>query len=319
MFAVRDEMPVIRSSVTAAIPPFVRTSRSVTTDPADRDPMGHEPLRLITPDPPSRRARSTGPISKSAVVPGGPLGPRGPTAPVGPSGPGSPVDPDGPAGPGGPIGPRAAPLCTATVAAPRPPAAPASRAPKARPTTMRVSITRLSRDRRSPAGKSTDPPIPDLGGRRPCAPLSARLRAASRALRVIRDGLRPPLTRPLRPAPMLRHRSGGDPCPEVGDISPVTYSSDMQPTEHDERNDVGWCHQCGTMQLQTEMPRRSLPWTDGAEPVCVECGDEPWGTGVGIKGNHVHSCTWTTMARSRTVDWAPSWPCTCGGRPAEED
>lgn len=92
----------------------------------------------------------------------------------------------------------------------------------------------------------------------------------------------------------------------------------MTEIERDERQDVGWCHHCGTMQLKEDMPTKELPWTDRPEPVCFECGDEPWGLGVWRKGTHSPACVWTAAARSRVVEWTPAWACSCGGLPADE-
>lgn len=78
--------------------------------------------------------------------------------------------------------------------------------------------------------------------------------------------------------------------------------------------EVGWCHQCGTVQLKTEMPAESLPWTDGPEPCCVECRDEPWGLGVWDKGRHLPGCPWHTAGAAREVDWTPAFDCTCAAQ-----
>jgi len=83
---------------------------------------------------------------------------------------------------------------------------------------------------------------------------------------------------------------------------------------------VGWCHQCGTIQLKREMPMESLPWTDGPEPVCVICLDEPWGLGVWPKGDHSSTCPTIQVAKARTEDWSPILAeCDCGGNAGEPD
>jgi hypothetical protein len=51
-----------------------------------------------------------------------------------------------------------------------------------------------------------------------------------------------------------------------------------------ERESVGWCHSCGTMQLKSEMPTDFVEWKNDVVPVCLDCGTEPWSTGVWDKG-----------------------------------
>lgn len=81
----------------------------------------------------------------------------------------------------------------------------------------------------------------------------------------------------------------------------------------DARLAVGWCHQCGTIQLKDEMPTEWLEWTESVEPVCVNDPGEPWGVGVWPKGEHLPGCPTVAVARAREVDWMPSFSeCTCG-------
>ena len=77
---------------------------------------------------------------------------------------------------------------------------------------------------------------------------------------------------------------------------------------------VGWCHQCGTLQLREEMPTEWLPWSQAIEPVCVNDPGEPWGLGVWDEGEHAADCPVVADARNRVVDWSPTLAnCTCGG------
>lgn len=77
---------------------------------------------------------------------------------------------------------------------------------------------------------------------------------------------------------------------------------------------IGWCHQCGTLQLREEMPTEWLEWTEAVETVCVNDPGEPWGVGVWDKGEHAPACPSVARARAREVDWSPVLDeCTCGG------
>src|SRR5665647_1516017 len=76
---------------------------------------------------------------------------------------------------------------------------------------------------------------------------------------------------------------------------------------------VGWCHQCGTLQLKDDMPTEWIKWAEAVEPVCVNDPDEPWGLGVWDKGQHLAQCPIVEFARARSVDWQPTLSeCTCG-------
>ncbi len=86
-------------------------------------------------------------------------------------------------------------------------------------------------------------------------------------------------------------------------------------TDTTPRLHVGWCHQCGTLQLREEMPTEWLEWTEAVETVCVNDPGEPWGVGVWDKGEHDAACPSVARARAREVDWSPVLDeCTCGGQ-----
>lgn len=80
---------------------------------------------------------------------------------------------------------------------------------------------------------------------------------------------------------------------------------------HLARESVGWCHGCGTLQLKSEMPTDFVEWAEDMLPVCLDCGAEPWSSGVWDKGAHATSCSWYAAARQREVDWSPAFACTC--------
>lgn len=78
-----------------------------------------------------------------------------------------------------------------------------------------------------------------------------------------------------------------------------------------EREPIGWCHGCGTVQLKSEMPLDYIEWQEDMAPVCVECKAEPWSIGVWNKGEHEASCSWSEAASQRVVDWSPAFACAC--------
>ena len=83
---------------------------------------------------------------------------------------------------------------------------------------------------------------------------------------------------------------------------------------------VGWCHQCGTIQLKDDMPREWVEWAEAVEPVCVNDDGEPWGLGVWSKGEHLPDCPSVTAARERVVDWSPTLEgCGCLAAEVEPD
>jgi len=88
----------------------------------------------------------------------------------------------------------------------------------------------------------------------------------------------------------------------------------------DGRVAVGWCHQCGTVQLKDDMPREWVEWAEAIEPVCVNGDGEPWGVGVWPEGEHAPDCSSVTAARERIVDWSPMLKgCACVAAVDDED
>lgn len=72
---------------------------------------------------------------------------------------------------------------------------------------------------------------------------------------------------------------------------------------------VGWCHQCGTLQLLEDAP--VLDWMgDGdPEPCCVVCREEePWSMAVFPMPASMEVC-----GSERHVSWSPA-PCEVCGR-----
>lgn len=89
-------------------------------------------------------------------------------------------------------------------------------------------------------------------------------------------------------------------------------------TETSDRVTVGWCHGCGTLQLRDDMPMVRMSWSPEPEHTCVAGDGEPWGMGVWDKGDHDPACPTVGLARTRTVDWTPTFAeCTCGA--ADDD
>ena len=79
---------------------------------------------------------------------------------------------------------------------------------------------------------------------------------------------------------------------------------------------VGWCHGCGTWQLQRDMPVRVPDWMRGesaAEPehVCVSGDEEPWGIGVWPRGVHLAACPTHLGAQTQVVTWSGLFECIC--------
>ena len=83
------------------------------------------------------------------------------------------------------------------------------------------------------------------------------------------------------------------------------YGVDVTQQTSADRIAVGWCHQCGTVQLKDDMPREWVEWAEDVKPVCVNGDGEPWGPGVWPQGEHAQDCSSVTAARERIVDWSP--------------
>jgi hypothetical protein len=84
--------------------------------------------------------------------------------------------------------------------------------------------------------------------------------------------------------------------------------------------EIGWCHQCGTVQLLVDAPwlRTDLgipsDSPEAPEPCCVVCReDEPWDLAVFPMPESMRRC-----AEERHETWAPV-PCeVCGAGSREE-
>lgn len=87
----------------------------------------------------------------------------------------------------------------------------------------------------------------------------------------------------------------------------MKYHAEVVDREIDS-GEVGWCHQCGTLQLFTEAPWLEIPyWRDEVHPCCIVCGDsEPWEMGVFPMPDELHNC-----ARLLHVTWSPPACETC--------
>lgn len=59
------------------------------------------------------------------------------------------------------------------------------------------------------------------------------------------------------------------------------------------------------------MPTKSVLWAEDVLPVCVVCGDEPWGPGVWPKGEHAPGCSWHDSAEVLLIEWSPAELCDC--------
>jgi len=84
--------------------------------------------------------------------------------------------------------------------------------------------------------------------------------------------------------------------------------------EMEPSTEVGWCHQCGTLQLMRDAPWLAVPFIyEHYEPVpcCAVCReDEPWELGVWEVDLGLTAC-----AEARHVTWMPDRCEQCGIRP----
>lgn len=72
----------------------------------------------------------------------------------------------------------------------------------------------------------------------------------------------------------------------------MTYHGQMLRREID-HNEVGWCHQCGTLQLFIEAPWLPIPyWGNAVHPCCSRCREsEPWEMGIwDVTGRGLEEC-----------------------------
>lgn len=69
-------------------------------------------------------------------------------------------------------------------------------------------------------------------------------------------------------------------------------------------SEMGWCHQCGTLQLWADAPRLVVAWADDDVPerCCIVCREsEPWSLAVfPLEDQALRSC-----CAANHVTWSP--------------